>query len=140
MLANIALGSILIVLTTAVHAVAMSVLLWQLRRTHASSWGARSSLTRVTLIAGAVVFLFLASFVEVLIWSATYLASGALSEVEPAIYFSMVSFTSLGYGDIVLPPEWRLLSSFESANGIVMFGWTTALIFALVQRLYFPKR
>jgi hypothetical protein len=44
----------------------------------------------------------------------------------------MVSFTTLGYGDIVLGEGWRLLASFEAANGIILFGWTTALIFAFI--------
>jgi hypothetical protein len=52
----------------------------------------------------------------------------------------MVTYTSLGYGDVVLEKGWRLLGAFEAANGIVMFGWTTALIFFIVQRLYFPQK
>lgn len=45
-----------------------------------------------------------------------------------------VTFTTLGYGDIVLGPEWRLLSGIEAINGIVLFGWSTAFLFAIVQR------
>lgn len=51
------------------------------------------------------------------------------------MYFSMVTFTTLGYGDITLGGDWRLLASFEAANGIIMFGWTTALIVAYLQRM-----
>ena len=47
-----------------------------------------------------------------------------------------VTFTTLGYGDIVLPDRWRLLSSFEAANGIIMFGWTTAVVMYVVQRSF----
>ena len=49
----------------------------------------------------------------------------------------MVTFTTLGYGEIVLDEQWPLLASFEAANGIIMFGWTTAIVIAAVQRVYF---
>ena len=51
----------------------------------------------------------------------------------------MVTFTTLGYGDVLLDEEWRLLASFEAANGIIIFGWTTAIIIAIVQQQYFSK-
>lgn len=52
------------------------------------------------------------------------------------LYFSTVTYTTLGFGDVVMEPGWRLLSSFQAANGIIMFGWTTALIVAAVQFVY----
>jgi Ion channel len=48
----------------------------------------------------------------------------------------METFTTLGYGDITLDKDWRLLSSFEAANGLLMFGWSTALVFTAVQWIY----
>jgi len=60
--------------------------------------------------------------------------------MEPALYFSMVTYTTLGSGDVTLEDQWRLLGSFEAANGIVMFGWTTALIVAAVHKLYLPRQ
>jgi hypothetical protein len=51
----------------------------------------------------------------------------------------MVTFTTLGYGDVVLDQQWRLLASFEAANGIIMFGWTTAIVMAVVHHVYFSK-
>src|SRR5262245_29836498 len=55
-----------------------------------------------------------------------------------ASYFSSVSFTTVGYGDIVLGREWRQLASFEAVNRWIIFGWATALIVAIIQRLYSP--
>ena len=49
----------------------------------------------------------------------------------------MVTFTTLGYGDVLLDENWQLLASFEAANGMIMFGWTTAIIIAVVQRVHF---
>jgi voltage-gated potassium channel Kch len=83
--------------------------------------------------------MFLASAVEAGLWAATYLALGAIPGVERAMYFSTVTYTTLGYGDVVMEERWRLLSALEAANGIIMFGWTTALIFAAVQVVYLSR-
>jgi hypothetical protein len=133
---HIGLGALLLITTTAVHAGAMVLALRGIKITHASRWGDRSALTRVGLISFLVVIMFLASFIESGIWALTYLGLGALSGLEEALYFSMVTFTTLGYGDVTLSDQWRLLSSFEAANGTIMFGWTTALIVAAVHKLY----
>lgn len=87
-----------------------------------------------------VLWLFLGTIIEVWIWATLYLALGAVGTLEKAVYFSTVTFTTLGYGDIVLDEEWRLLSSFEAANGLLMFGWTTALVFAAVQWVYASRK
>jgi len=52
----------------------------------------------------------------------------------------MVTFTTLGYGDILLDEQWRLLASFEAANGILMFGWSTAIVMAVVHRIYIAEK
>ena len=61
---------------------------------------------------------------------------GVFDTIEEATYFSTVTFTALGYGDIVLEPPFRLLSSFQAANGLFLFGWSTALVFAVVHWIY----
>ena len=94
---------------------------------------------RIRRVGGVVILMFLASVVETSAWAAAYLALGAIQGVEASLYFSTVTFTTLGYGDVVLKDQWRLLASFEAANGIIMFGWTTAIILAAVQRIYFNK-
>jgi voltage-gated potassium channel Kch len=82
-----------------------------------------------------VLLLFLAALVELNIWAVTYLAVGAIPDIEPALYFSTVTFTTLGYGDLTLDTNWRLLSSFEAANGTLMFGWSTAIVVAVLHRM-----
>jgi len=99
-----------------------------------------SRLKRLSLVSGVVILMFLASVLEVLVWAITYLALNAIQGLEKALYFSMVTFTTLGYGEIVLDEQWRLLASFEAANGIIMFGWTTAIVIAVVQRHYLGEK
>ncbi len=53
-----------------------------------------------------------------------------------ALYFSLVTFTTLGYGDLYIHSSWRLLSGIEAVNGIMLIGWTTALIYSLIQRIF----
>jgi hypothetical protein len=74
---------------------------------------------------------------EIMIWAGVYKALvpvGELADLETAIYFSFVTFTTLGYGDITLSDGWRLLSGIQALNGILLVGWSTALMFAVVQK------
>jgi hypothetical protein len=85
-----------------------------------------------------VLFMVFLHFVEILMWAAAYMlvAAEEFDTVEAAIYFSAVTFTTLGYGDITLSSHWRLLSGFEAIGGIVLIGWTTAFIYAVLQRMW----
>jgi len=90
------------------------------------------------LSATATVLLTL-HIIEVGVWAVVYLALPDIAEVgtfEEAIYFSTVTFSSLGYGDIVIQGSWRLLTAIESMAGVLIFGWSTALLFAVVQRIW----
>jgi len=80
--------------------------------------------------------MYLVSIMEVLVWSVVYLGLNAIEGFEKALYFSMVTFTTLGYGDVVLDSSWRLLASLEAVNGILMFGWSTAVVIYAVQNVY----
>ena len=86
--------------------------------------------------------MFLATIAEVCVWAITYrlLEVPALASVEDAFYFSMVTYTTLGYGDLVMEGSWRVLSAFEAANGLIMFGWTTAVVIRVVQFCYPSER
>ena len=134
------LGCILTVVTTMVHAGAMVVALRILRMVHIGRRSLRSLHAKAALVAALVLMMFLASLIEAGIWALTYVKVGAFTSFEPALYFSTVTFTTLGYGDLVIGADWRLVASFEAANGTIMFGWTAALIVAFVQRVYFGAK
>ena len=83
--------------------------------------------------------MFLAIVVEAWLWALVYLLNPmitALPDMETALYFSMVTYSTLGYGDVVLVGKWRILASIQAANGVIVFGWTTALIFIWIQNIY----
>ena len=81
-------------------------------------------------------FLIIPIVLNVLLWATFYYVKAALPNFEESLYFSIVTFTTLGYGDVVLGVEWRLLATFEAINGTIIFGWMTALIVAFIQRLW----
>jgi voltage-gated potassium channel Kch len=133
------LGSGMIILTTVIQGGFTIASVAMLRR-RVSLKVARSNFQTTLLLSYFVLWLFVATIIEVWAWALLYLIIGAAQSLEEAAYFSTVTFTTLGYGDITLDESWRLLSSFEGANGLLMFGWSTALIFAAVQRVYELER
>jgi Ion channel len=73
--------------------------------------------------------------IEIWLYAAAFLAVGALPDLEAALYFSTTSFTTLGYGDVVLDRHWRLFGAIEGANGLLLIGWSTAFLLSVIQRL-----
>ncbi len=68
-------------------------------------------------------------------WAGTFLYLDAFDTLEPALYFSVVTFTTLGYGDITVGPQWRILTSFAAVNGLIIFGLNTAFLVEFSSRL-----
>ncbi len=79
--------------------------------------------------------LMIGNIVQVAFWALLYSLLGAFADFETAMYFSGVTFTSLGYGDVVLDGRMRLLGPLQAANGLMMFGITTALFISAVQQV-----
>jgi hypothetical protein len=99
-------------------------------------WPAGKSLQILT---GTGLVLVALHILQIGIWAVTYqllVPAGELASFETAVYFSFVTFTTLGYGDITLSEGWRLLSGIEAMNGILLIGWSTAVLFAAVQRTW----
>ena len=82
-----------------------------------------------------MVVLMIGNIVQVAFWALLYRLLGAFPDFETAMYFSGVTFTSLGYGDVVLEGRMRLLGPLQAANGLMMFGITTALFISAVQQV-----
>lgn len=79
--------------------------------------------------------LMIGNIVQVAFWALLYRLLGAFEDFETAMYFSGVTFTSLGYGDVVLDGRMRLLGPLQAANGLMMFGITTALFISVIQQV-----
>lgn len=122
------------ILTVIIHAGGMAVGLRWLIFAHNKQLEMGHILIRSLVVGVMVIIMFVATLFEASIWALTYVFLDALPNFESALYFSTVTYTTLGYGDVVLGQEWRLLSSIEAANGVIIFGWTTALLIVAIHR------
>ena len=74
--------------------------------------------------------------VESAVWAAAFAVANVLPDFESALYYSLTSYTTVGYGDVLPANSWRLLGPIEAAIGVLMLGWSTAIIVAAVERIY----
>jgi Ion channel len=89
----------------------------------------------VAIVAGATLVALAAHLVEITAWAVVFVVCGEFSSLAAAFYHSAINYTSLGLGDVVMSESWRLLAPLETADGMLMFGVSTAMIFAVCQRL-----
>ena len=129
-------GSFLIILTVIIHAVVLDRLIKRITILAPIMFDKTPRLWKVHILSMTVLCVFLAHVIQVIIWAVFYVAVNALPDFEEALYFSTSTFTTVGYGDVVLDKSWRLTSAFQSANGFIMFGWSTAFIFEVMSKLY----
>jgi hypothetical protein len=132
------IGAALIAITVVIHAVGTTA--WVRHLSQKYSGNALGSGRRATLVlVNTALIVFALHTLEIVIWAVAYqllLPVNELASFEEAVYFSFVTFTTLGYGDITLNGGWRLLSGIEALNGILLVGWTTAMIFSVVQNIW----
>jgi hypothetical protein len=76
-----------------------------------------------------------AHLTQIALWAVAYRACGEMATFEKAFYFSAENYTALGYGDVLLSERWRLLGPLEAMNGVLLFGLSTGMMFALLSRL-----
>ena len=134
MLSLVLVAVALVAVTVAVHAVGIAVMLRAMRRwvplppTHL--WPITRLLISITWC------LILLHLMEISMWGLFYLWWGCLPDTEAAFYFAGVTYTSIGYGDLVLAKPWRLFAPIEGLTGILMCGLSASFIFALVLRIH----
>jgi hypothetical protein len=89
----------------------------------------------IAIVALTIAFAFVAHLVEIALWAVLFVICGEFKEFAGAYYHSAVNYSTLGYGDVVMSRSWKLLGPLEAADGALMFGVSTAMIFAVIQRL-----
>jgi len=132
MLTRLLVGCALMAICVIIHAGGMTWALQRLRKA-AIPTGFWSSTSLFVLVAVWIVMLHV---VEIFLWAIVYVWNGAIPDLPSATYFSAVTYTTTGFGDIVLPYDWRLDAGMEALTGILMCGWSTGFFFAIVSRLY----
>jgi voltage-gated potassium channel len=131
---QLAAAMVLIPLTLFTQSVGMAgLILWS--RTYFAKNTGRLGLRHCTqIVVRMTSAMILLHLIEILLWTGFYRWK-CLPALEPAFYFSATSFSTVGYGDVVLPPFWRLLGPVENVTGVLMCGLSASLLFALVTRL-----
>lgn len=127
---------LLIAVTVLVHGFGTYALVGELLREPQAKWDRVSVFRLQFVLARVVLAIFALHLLEAAIWAAFYSFSGALPDFHTALYFSLASYTTVGYGDVVLGDQWRLLGVFEACIGVLMLGWSTGILFALVSRQF----
>lgn len=134
--APLAVAAAMVVLTVAVHLAGLTgligVMRWREDRVH----GADGAWRQMMLIMAIVLALFALHAFQIWLYAMLYWSAlGAFATFEEALYYSTVTFTTVGYGDVVLGARWRMVGAVESANGFLLLGWSTAFLIQVVARL-----
>jgi Ion channel len=135
MVFQIAVGSALLIVNILIAAVAAMLLELVFTRSH--RWLLREPHRPKLVIVVAGVSLWVLGVITtcVWVWALAYVWLGAFGTLEEAVYFSIVMFTTLGLGDLILPLEWRILSGMEAANGFINFGLLSALFIEALRQI-----
>jgi hypothetical protein len=128
-------GMVAVACTIMIHALAVGAIVSFVRHERRLGRAGASFWIDVAIVSAAIAFAFAAHLVEILLWSVLFMMCGEFTEFSSAFDHSAVHYTTLGYGDVVMTPSWRLLGPLEAADGMLMFGVSTAVIFAVIQRL-----
>ena len=139
MLREILVGASVSLSNITIHALSMTVVIWGARVAGA----ARTShpVIRLILVMSATVsFLMAAHFTEVLVWALAYAIVGAAPEGADLVYFAFVNYATLGYGDVTPVKEWLLLGPMTAMNGVLLYGWSTAVIYDVLRRAMATER
>jgi hypothetical protein len=117
----------------AIHAIVMAAVLWvaRLANERATSY---QPLRRIAVMTATVSVLMVAHTAEVVVWSFAYAIVGVAPPGTDLIYFAFVNYTTLGYGDVTPVQRWHLLGPMTAMNGVLLFGWSTAVIFEVLRK------
>lgn len=121
----------MVALTVGVHSLFMVAAI-SYSRSHTDRFTDRRTFAMI----GVILWFFLAICFESWLWALLFQWLGTVPDLETAVYFATVTYTTLGYGDVVLDGDWRLLSAFAASNGVIVFGWTTAMVYMVAERIY----
>ena len=132
MLLKLILGLSLMASCVVIHATGITLALARLGHAFDSTRTFWSTTLMCIRLAGWMVGCHL---IEIVLWGLLYAHYSAMPDSQSAFYFSAVTYTTTGYGDLVLPSDWRLVGGVEALTGILMCGWSTGFFFAIVSRM-----
>jgi hypothetical protein len=129
------LGSGLLLASVPCFAIAITLVVGLMARVLRAGYVGQSYWKNVAIMSVVTLVTAVAHLAQIALWAAAFLVIGEMSTFEKAFYFSAQNYTALGYGDITLSDRWRLLGPLEAINGLLLFGLSTAAMFAALSRL-----
>lgn len=135
LLQQLGLGLLLLAFCALLQLVATTVVMTWIHSRRFERWSRQRSLQSIVGTLLALFILFFTALIQILLWALLYRMGGALDSIGEALYFSVVTFTSLGYGDVTVGPTWQLVAGCEALSGLLLVGWSTALLVVVLQRV-----
>ena len=132
MLRQYLVGAVASICNIAVHALVMVAVI-NVTRAVDDLVTTRQTIRLIAVMIATVTVLMIAHLAEVLVWSLIYVVTSAAPEGTDLIYFAFVNYTTLGYGDVTPVERWHLLGPMTAMNGVLLFGWSTAVIFEVLR-------
>jgi hypothetical protein len=129
----LAISSATILGTIVIHALALMGIVYFVRRQHRLKRTGSRFWMDVAIVSTATLLTGLAHLVEITMWAVVFMSCGEFSRFAPAIYNSAMLYTTMGYGDVAMSAAWKMLGPFEAADGMLMFGVSTAIVIAVIQ-------
>ena len=123
----------LMALCVLVHAIGVAYAVRWVRQREVPAMRTKTWVWLFIRVAGWIILLHV---VEIVAWGLVYAVAGAVQGMPSSLYFSAVTYTTTGYGDVVLPEDWRLVGAIEALTGILMCGWSTGFFVAVVSRMF----
>jgi hypothetical protein len=133
-------GSATTIVTIVIHALALRIVIQFVRHQRLLGRAGVHFWMNVSIVAGATLLAFAAHLAEIALWALVFVLCGEFPDFAAAVYHSAENYTTLGYGDVVMSASWRLLGPLEAGDGMLMFGVSTALIFAVIANLVEARR
>ena len=134
MLLTLLIGMTMVLLCLALQAFFIATCIKQYRRLKIAHQDRHTLLQIFILLSAVLMLMLLANLIQMVMWAALFRILGEFTDFSTALYHSGVNFATLGYGDITPVARWRLLGPLTSMNGILLFGWSTAVIFEVLDR------
>jgi len=135
----LAVGMGAVLCTILIHALALCVTVNFFRHENRLGRAGAGFWIDLTIVVLTILFAFAAHLIEIALWAALLIVCGEFQDFGTAYYHSAVNYTTLGYGDLIMSPAWKLLGPLEAADGALMFGVSTAMIFAITTRVILAR-
>ena len=136
MLSEVIIAFVIVATCVVIHTMGMLTFAQWMLKQRALIYGKRRLVNHALLLIMVFAVVIFLHLTETALWAVFYWSQSLFENFETSLYFSLISYTTIGFGDVVLPKRWRLLGAVEGISGVLLCGVSTAFIFATVTVLF----